>query len=70
MYAIRSYYGLPVREQEGKRSARKQRMHPMLQLVIYLALFRILLFALSYALSLGQGYAGGLMDRLGRNNFV
>jgi len=56
---------LPVREQEGKRSARKQRMHPMLQLVIYLALFRILLFALSYALSLGQGYAGGLMDRLG-----
>jgi len=56
---------LPVREQEGKRSARKQRMHPMLQLVIYLALFRLLLFALTYALSLAKGYSGGLMDRLG-----
>lgn len=56
---------LPLREQEGKRSARKQRMHPMLQLVIYLALFRLLLFALTYALSLAKGYSGGLLDRLG-----
>lgn len=57
---------LPVREQEGKRSARKQRMHPMLQLVFYLALFRVLLFALTYALSLINGeYAGGLLDSLG-----
>ena len=57
---------LPVRDQEGKRSARKQRMHPMLQLVFYLALFRVLLFALTYALSLINGeYAGGLLDSLG-----
>ena len=56
---------LPVREQEGRRSARKQRLHPMLQLVIYLALFRLLLFALTYGLSLLQGYSGGLVDRLG-----
>ena len=31
---------LPVRVEEGKRSARKQRMHPMVQLVFYLVLFR------------------------------
>ena len=56
---------LPLREQEGKRSARKQRMHPMLQLVFYLILFRLLLFAFTYALSLlQQGYSGGLLDRL------
>ena len=57
---------LPFRAQEGKRSARKQRMHPALQLLFYLALFRLLLFALTYALSLAQGqYTGGLLDSLG-----
>lgn len=57
---------LPVRAQEGKRSARKQRMHPALQLLFYLALFRLLLFALTYTLSLAQGeYTGGLLDSLG-----
>jgi hypothetical protein len=57
---------LPVRAAEGKRSARKQNMHPILQLLFYLALFRLLLFVLTYALSLlHQTYAGGLLDRLG-----
>ena len=57
---------LPAREQEGKRSARKQRMHPMVQLLFYLALFRVLLFVLAYALSLvKQTYTGGLFDSLG-----
>lgn len=57
---------LPPRAQEGKRSARKQRMHPMLQIVFYLLLFRLLLFVLTYALSLlQQGYSGGVLDRLG-----
>ena len=57
---------LPARMQEGKRSARKQRMHPMLQIVLYLGLFRLLLFALTYTLSLIKGaYAGGLLDSLG-----
>lgn len=57
---------LPVRAQEGKRSARKQRMHPIVQLVCYLALFRLLLFVLAYALSLAEKtYSGGLLDSLG-----
>ncbi len=57
---------LPARAQEGRRSARKQRMHPMVQLLFYLALFRVLLFVLAYLLSLLQkGYAGGLIDSLG-----
>ena len=57
---------LPVRAEEGKRSARKQRMHPMAQLLLYLALFRVLLFVLAYLLSLiPEGYAGGLFDSLG-----
>ena len=57
---------LPVRAQEGKRSARKQRMHPIVQLVCYLALFRLLLFVLAYALSLAEKtYTGGLLDSLG-----
>ena len=57
---------LPVRAKEGKRSARKQRMHPMIQLLFYLALFRVLLFLFAYLLSLlRQGYAGGLFDSLG-----
>ena len=57
---------LPVRVEEGQRSARRQRMHPMLQLVFYLALFRVLLFVLAYLLSLlKSGYAGGLLDSLG-----
>ena len=56
---------LPARVQEGKRSARKQRMHPMLQIVLYLAIFRLLLFALAYACSLIKGqYSGGLLDSL------
>jgi hypothetical protein len=56
---------LPVRAEEGKRNARKQRMHPIIQLVFYLALFRVLLFVLAYLLSLfQQGYTGGLFDRL------
>ncbi|NLI52993.1 MAG: hypothetical protein GX417_01565 [Clostridiales bacterium] len=57
---------LPVRAEEGRRSARRQRMHPIVQLVFYLALFRVLLFFLAYLLSLlRQGYAGGLFDSLG-----
>lgn len=57
---------LPVRAEEGRRSARKQRLHPIIQLVFYLALFRALLFVLAYLLSLiGHGYTGGLFDNLG-----
>ncbi len=57
---------LPVRAEEGKRSARRQRMHPIVQLVFYLTLFRVLLFVLAYLLSLlRQGYTGGLFDSFG-----
>lgn len=57
---------LPLRAEEGKRSARKQRMHPIVQLLFYLALFRLLLLGLAYVLSLlHQGYSGGLLDSLG-----
>ena len=57
---------LPVRAEEGKRSGRKQRMHPMVQLVFYLALFRLLIFVLTYALSLVEKqYTGGILDSLG-----
>jgi len=57
---------LPVRAEEGKRSGRKQRMHPMVQLVFYLTLFRLLLFVLAYALSLVEKqYTGGMLDSLG-----
>ena len=57
---------LPERSEVGRRSARKSRMHPMLQLLFYLALFRVFLFFLAYLLSqLQLGYAGGLLDSLG-----
>ena len=57
---------LPVRAEEGKRSGRKQRMHPMVQLIFYLVLFRLLLFVLAYALSLVEKkYTGGILDSLG-----
>ena len=57
---------LPERPEEGRRSARKSRMHPMLQLIVYLALFRVFLFLLAYLISLLQaGYTGGLFDNLG-----
>ncbi|MEN6562239.1 MAG: hypothetical protein ABFD11_01705 [Christensenella sp.] len=56
---------LPERPEEGRRSARKSRMHPILQLVLYLALFRVFLFLLAYLISLLQaGYTGGLFDHL------
>ena len=56
---------LPVRVEEGMRSSRKQRMHPIVQLVFYLLLFRLFLFVLAYLLTLFQdGYVGGLLDRL------
>ena len=57
---------LPERRDIGRRSARKSRMHPMLQLLLYLALFRVFLFFLAYLLAQSQqGYAGGLLDGLG-----
>lgn len=57
---------LPERPAEGRRSARKSRMHPMLQLVFYLALLRVLLFLLAYLIyQARQGYTGGLFDSLG-----
>ena len=57
---------LPVRAEEGKRSGRKQRMHPMVQMVFYLALFRLLIFVLTYVLSLVEKqYTGGILDSLG-----
>jgi hypothetical protein len=50
----------------GRRSARKSRMHPMLQVVFYLALLRVLLFLLAYLIyQARQGYTGGLFDSLG-----
>ena len=57
---------LPERPETGRRSARKSRMHPMLQLLICLALFRVFLFVLAYLISLlQQGYTGGLVENLG-----
>ena len=56
---------LPVRAEEGRRSARKQRIHPIVQLIFYLLLFRLLLFVFAYVLTLfREGYVGGLLDRL------
>ncbi len=56
---------LPVRAEIGRRSARKQRMHPFVQLVFYLALLRVLLFILAYLIYLlRMGYVGGLFDNL------
>jgi hypothetical protein len=56
---------LPERPEIGKRSARRSRLHPVLQLLFYLVLFRLFIFALAYVLSLRQGvYTGGLLDRI------
>ncbi len=57
---------LPERPEAGRRSARKSRLHPTLQLLIALVLFRVFLFLLAYLISqLQQGYTGGLFDNLG-----
>lgn len=57
---------LPEPPNIGRRSGRKSRLHPVLQLVFYLALFRVFIFVLAYVLSLRQGaYGGGLLDRIG-----
>ncbi len=57
---------LPERPEIGRRSARSKRMHPMLQLLLCLALFRVFLFVLAYLISLfQQGYTGGLFENLG-----
>lgn len=57
---------LPEVAEQGRRSARARYMHPMLQLVLYLALFRVFLFLLAYLISQMQlGYTGGLFDNLG-----
>ena len=56
---------LPEPPQIGRRSARKSRMHPTLQLLLCLLLFRLFLFVLVYLISLfQQGYTGGLFDNL------
>lgn len=56
---------LPERPVEGRRSARRARLHPTLQLLFYLALFRVMLFVLAYLLSLlSNGYTGGLFNNL------
>lgn len=57
---------LPERPETGRRSARKSRLHPTLQLLLALALFRVFLFLLAYLISQIQaGYTGGLFDNLG-----
>jgi hypothetical protein len=56
---------LPVRPQEGKRSGRRSRMHPILQLTLSLFFFRALLFVLAYIIQLRQtGYTGGILESL------
>ncbi|MEN6594098.1 MAG: hypothetical protein ABFC31_03985 [Clostridiaceae bacterium] len=54
---------LPVRPPEGKRSGRHAMLHPFLQLVLYLLLFRAFVFVLAYLIQLLQsGYTGGLLE--------
>ena len=55
----------PVRPANGKRSARRDKLHPFFQLVLLLVLSRLLLFVLAYALyCLREGYAGGMLDQI------
>lgn len=57
---------LPVRPAEGKRSGRKSRLHPFLQLTLALLLFRAFVFLLAYLIQLAQaGYTGGLFESFG-----
>jgi len=57
---------LPEHPAVGKRSGRRSRLHPVLQLLFYLLLFRLFIFVLAYVFSLQQGiYSGGLLDRIG-----
>lgn len=57
---------LPVRPQEGLRSGRRSRLHPVLQLILALVLFRAVLFVLAYIFELRRaGYTGGLLENLG-----
>lgn len=57
---------LPERPAEGRRSTRPSRMHPVVQMLFYLAIFRVFLFLLAYLIyQFRQGYVGGLFDNLG-----
>lgn len=61
----------PVRPIEGKRSARQRNMHPIMRLVLALAVFRLLVLIAAYLLLLlDQGYSGGVFDNLGVWNML
>lgn len=65
---IEAWSGAPetlFRACEGKRSGRRQRMHPFFKIVLAVLLSRLLLFALAYILvAVRDGYAGGIFDRM------
>ena len=55
----------PVRPPEGRRSGRHDKLHPFLQIILYLTAFRLLLFVLAYGMVyLRDGYVGGVFDTL------
>lgn len=57
---------LPARRIEGKRSARRSRLHPFWTILIGAAAFRVLLFVVAYVLLLRaeEGTTGGIFDNL------
>ncbi|MDO4572787.1 MAG: hypothetical protein Q4C13_05420 [Clostridia bacterium] len=56
----------PIRPLEGRRTSRPRNLHPTLSILLALALYRLLLLALAYALQMGgEGYTGGIFDTLG-----
>lgn len=65
---IEAWSGAPetlFRACEGRRSGRRQRMHPFFKIVLAVLLSRLLLFALAYILvAVRDGYAGGIFDRM------
>ena len=50
---------------DGRRSARRQRMHPFFKIILAVLLTRLLLFGIAYLITaVQQGYTGGIFDRL------
>ncbi|MEG1523711.1 MAG: mannosyltransferase family protein [Clostridia bacterium] len=56
---------LPTRVAEGKRSGRFAHLHPFLQIILWLTVFRVSLFIVAYLIVLlRDGYTGGVFDTL------
>lgn len=50
---------------DGRRSSRRQRMHPFFKIVLAVLLSRLLIFGIAYAVTVVQeGYTGGIFDRM------